>query len=79
MELVTVISSNLFSLDEYIKIYLLEHPELSLGSQLYIILRELITSDLILQLTEFKNHLKTVDLCLFMEVFGKTGKYQKYC
>jgi len=36
-----------------------------------IILRSSITPQLILQLTDFKNHLKTVDFCLFQEVFGK--------
>ncbi len=36
-----------------------------------IILRSSITPELILQLSEFKNHLKTVDFCLFQEVFGK--------
>lgn len=55
-----------------------------------IILRSSITPELIVQLTDFKNHLKTVDLCLFMEVFGKTkkstspnqsniSKFSRYC
>lgn len=39
-----------------------------------IILRSSITPELILQLTEFKNHLKTVDFYLFQEVFGKKKK-----
>jgi len=64
MERVTINCSNLlrssklclFGLDDYIKEYLQTHPELSFGSQLYIILRELITSDLILQLKEFMIH-----------------------
>jgi len=42
-----------------------------------IILRSSITPQLILQLTEFKNHLKTVDLGLFMEVFGKLKLYRR--
>jgi len=41
-----------------------------------IILRSSITPQLILQLTEFKNHIKTVDLCLFQEVFGKSKRYR---
>jgi hypothetical protein len=57
MELVTVPGSNPFSLDDYIKEYLESHPELSIGSQLYIVLRELIASDLILQLKEFMSHM----------------------
>ena len=39
-----------------------------------IILRSSITPELILQLTAFKNHLKNVDFCLFMEVFGNIRK-----
>ncbi len=42
-----------------------------------IILRSSITPQLILQLTEFKNHLKSVDFCLFQEVFGKLSKVRK--
>jgi len=56
-ELVTVISSNLFGLDDYIKEYLESCPNLSIGTQLKIILRELITDDLILQLNELMNHM----------------------
>lgn len=40
-----------------------------------IILRFSITPELIVQMTDFKNYLKTVDFCLFQEVFGKTGKH----
>jgi hypothetical protein len=60
LELGTVLSSNLFGLDGYIKKYLQTHPELSFGSQLYIVLRELITSDLILQLKEFMSHMDII-------------------
>ena len=35
------------------------------------IIRSSITPELILQLTAFKNHLKTVNFSLFQEVFGK--------
>ena len=58
LERVTVLSSNLPSLDDHIKI----------------ILRSSITPKLIVQLTEFKNHIKTVDFCLFQEVFGSFSK-----
>jgi len=67
---VTVIGSNLFGLDEYIKQYLLQ-PDLPFSSFIKIGLRYYITPELIVQLTEFKNHLKSVDFCLFLEVFGK--------
>lgn len=71
MELVTVINSNLFNLDEYIRIYLLDHPDISFSIAIKITLRYYTTPELILQLTEFKNHLKSVDFCLFQKVFGK--------
>jgi hypothetical protein len=70
MELVTVIGSNHFGLDEYIKQYLLQ-PDLPFISFVKIGLRYYITPELIVQLTEFKNHLKTVDFYLFQEVFNK--------
>jgi hypothetical protein len=73
MELVTVIGSDLFSQDEYIKQYLLD-PDSPLITKIKIGLRYYITAqpELILQLSEFENHLKTVNFCLFQEVFGKT-------
>jgi len=70
LELVTVIGSNHFGLDEYVKQYLLQ-PDLPFISLIKIGLRYYITPELIVQLTEFKNHLKSTDLCLFMEIFGK--------
>jgi hypothetical protein len=42
-----------------------------------IILRSSLTPELIVQLTDFKNHLKSVDLGLFMEVFGSSRKSRK--
>ena len=42
-----------------------------------IILRSSITPELIVQLAEFKNHLKSVDPCLFVEVFGKLSRKNK--
>jgi len=70
LELVTVIGSNQFGLDEYIKQDLLQ-LDLPFISFIKIGLRYYITPELIVQLTEFKNHLKSVDFCLFQEVFGK--------
>lgn len=67
----TVIGSNYFGLDDYIKTYLFKHSDISFNTAIKIILRYYATPELILQLTEFKNHLKTVNFCLFMEVFGK--------
>lgn len=70
--------SNLFGLDDYIRTYLLEHPDLSSSTAIKIVLRYYTTPELILQLTEFKNHLKSVDPCLFIEVFGQIGrKYRR--
>jgi hypothetical protein len=75
MELDTVIGSDLFSQDEYIKQYLLD-PDLPLISKMKIGLRYYITtqSDLILQLTIFKGYLEKVNPLLFFEVFGNYHK-----
>ena len=72
MELDTVISSDLFSQDEYIKRYLLD-PDLSLISKIKIGLRYYITAqpELILQLTVFKGCLKEINPFLYIEIFGK--------
>ncbi|MBI2327510.1 hypothetical protein HYU92_04285 [Candidatus Curtissbacteria bacterium] len=56
IELVTVIGSNHFSLGDYIKQDLESHQNLPIGIQLIIVLRELITYDLILQLNALKSH-----------------------
>jgi len=70
LELVTVIGSDLFSQDEYIKQYLLD-PNLPLISKVKIGLRYYITADLILQLNVFKDYLEKINPFLFLEVFGK--------
>ncbi len=57
LELDTVIGSDLFSQDEYIKHYLLD-PDLLLISKVKIGLHYYITVDLILQLQALKEHLK---------------------
>jgi hypothetical protein len=78
MELVTVIGSDLFSQDEYIKQYLLD-PDLPLIFKIKIGLRYYITAqpELILQLTVFKGYLEKINPFLFMEVFGKDRKDRK--
>ena len=68
MELVTVIGSDLFGQDEYIKQYLLD-PDLPLIFKVKIGLYYYITSDLILQLNVFKNYLEKINPFLFIEVF----------
>ncbi|GEM_PF-1741398 len=75
MERDTVIGSDLFSQDEYIKQYLLD-PYLSLISKIKIGLRYYITAqpELILQLTNLKGYLVKVNPPLFFEVFGKYRK-----
>lgn len=60
LEGVTILTSNLFSLDDYIKEYLESHPKLPIGTQLKIILRELLTHDIIVQLQEFMSHMGIV-------------------
>ena len=67
MELVTVIGSDLFSQDEYIKEYLLD-PDLPLIFKIKIGLRYYITADLILQLQVLKDHLN-------IESFEKISLY----
>jgi len=56
LELVTVIGSNHFGLDEYIKQYLLQ-PDLSFISFIKIGLRYYITPELIVQLNGLKEYL----------------------
>ena len=71
MELVTVLCSNLPNLDDHIKSYLLSQSDITFPTAVKIILRSSITPQLIVQLTDYKNHLKSVDFCMFQEVFGK--------
>jgi hypothetical protein len=70
-EQVTIRGSNRFGLDKYIKEYLFKHPDISLGTAVKIIVRYYTTPEFIIQPTDFKNHFKSVDFCLFEEVFGK--------
>jgi len=76
MELDTVIGSDLFNQDEYIKQYLLD-PDLSLISKIKIGFRYYITAqpELILQLNIFKDYLEKINLFLFLNVFGKQRKH----
>ena len=78
MELVTVIGSDLFSQDEYIKQYLLD-PNLPLIFKIKIGLRYWVTADVILQLNVFEDYLEKVNPFLFLEVFGKRRKDRKIC
>jgi hypothetical protein len=74
-ELVTVIGSDLFDLDDDIKQHLLD-PDLPLIFKIKIGLRYYITAqpDLILQLTIFKGYLEKINPFLFLDVFGKQRK-----
>ncbi len=78
MELVTVIGSDLFNQDEYIKQYL-QDPHMPLITAVKIGLRYYITSDLILQLNVFKDYLEKINQFLFLEIFGKQRKDRKIC
>jgi len=73
---VTVIGSDLFSQDGYIKQHLFD-PDSLLISRVKIGLRYYVTADLILQLNVFKDCLEKINLFLFLEVFGKQRKDRK--
>jgi hypothetical protein len=77
LELVTVIGSDLFGLDDYIKSYILEHSDMSFATAMKIILRYYVTADVILQLNVFQDYLEKINPFLFLEVFGKRRKDQK--
>ena len=79
MERVTVIGSDLFDLDDYIKSYLLEHSDMSFATAVKIILRYYVTADVILQLNVFEDYLEKINPFLFLEVFGKHRKDRKTC
>ena len=74
MELVTVIGSDLFSQDEYIKQYLLD-PDLPLISKVKTGLRYYITADLILQLDILKEHLS---ISSFKDIYKLFPCFDKY-
>ncbi|PIR43340.1 hypothetical protein COV24_03170 [candidate division WWE3 bacterium CG10_big_fil_rev_8_21_14_0_10_32_10] len=75
---VTVIGSNHFGLDHYIKTYLLD-TDSPLITKIKIGLRYYITAQpvLILQLTVFKGYLEKSNPFLFFEIFGKDHKDRK--
>lgn len=70
MELVTVISSNYFGLDEYIKQYLLQ-PDLPYISFIKIGLRYYITPELIVQLNGLKEYLNIPSYEVFYKHYSK--------
>jgi len=77
-ELVTIIGSDLFSQDKYIKEYLLD-PNLPLITKVKIGLRYWVTVDMILQLNVFKGYHEKINPFLYLEVFGKQHKDRKIC
>jgi hypothetical protein len=76
MELVTVIGSDLFSQDEWIKPYLLD-PDSPLITKVKIGLYYYVTADMILQLNVFKDYLEKINPFLFFDVFGNYRKDSK--
>ena len=78
IELVTVIGSDLFSQDEWIKPYLLD-PDIPLITKVKIGLYYYITADMILQLNVFEDYLEKINPFLYLEVFGKQRKGRKIC
>jgi len=77
-ELVTVIGSDLFDLDDDIKQYL-QDPTLPLIFKIKIGLRYYVTADIILQLNVFQDYLEKINPFLFLDVFGKQRKDRKIC
>lgn len=69
LELVTIMCSNLFDLDDELKSFFKDHPDLSFSNALAIILRHYLSPNLILQLNDFKNYFMTVNLEMYQEVF----------
>ncbi len=74
MELDTVIGSDLFSQDGYIKQYLLD-VDLSLITKIKIGLRYYVTADLILQLDILKEHLGIPSFKNIYKLFPRFDKY----
>lgn len=74
----SVIGSDLFEPDDYIKQYPKENPDLPLHSVIKIIFRYCITPRLIAEMEEFKLHLRDVNFFMFQEIFGKLEKRRKY-
>lgn len=72
----TVISSDLFKYDDYIKSYLKENPDLPLSSIIKIIFSYCITPRLIIEMDEFKVYLKIVNFIMFQEVFGQAKRFK---
>lgn len=70
MELVTVIGSNHFGLDEYIKQYLLQ-PDLPFISFIKMGLRYYISSELIVQLNELKVYLNIPSYEVFYKCYTR--------
>ncbi|PIQ73153.1 hypothetical protein COV58_04025 [Candidatus Roizmanbacteria bacterium CG11_big_fil_rev_8_21_14_0_20_36_8] len=79
MELVTVIGSDLFDLDDYIKSYLLEHSDMSFETTVKIIIRYYVKADVILQLNVFEDYPEKINPFMFLEVFGRRRNDRKIC
>lgn|GEM_PF-6125417 len=77
-ELVTVLRSNHLPVEDYVEEYLKENPNLSFFTVIKIVFRSYLTSDKIIQFNEFKDHLKSVDFCLFEQVFKKVRRIKRY-
>ena len=73
LERVTVIGSDLFSQDEWIKPYLLD-PDIPIITKVKIGLYYYVTADMILQLNVFKDYLEKINPFLFLDVFSKQRK-----
>lgn len=69
--------SNLFTLDDELKSFFKDHPDINFSNALAIILRHYLTPHIILQLNDFKNYFMTVNLELYQEIFVDFMKKRK--
>ena len=74
MALVTVLRSNLFEHDDYIKLYLKENPDLPLSSVIKIVFSYCITPSLVAEMEELKTYLKAINFFMLEEVFGSSKR-----
>lgn len=71
MERGSVIGSDLFEPDDYIKQYLQENLDLPLSSVIKIVFSYCIAPRLVAEMDKFKTHLKDINFFMFQETFGR--------
>lgn len=78
MELGSVIGSDLFEHDDYIKQYLQDNPDLPFSSVIKIVFSYCITPRLISEMVEFKTYFKAANFFMFEEIFGEQKRRRRY-